>query len=183
VLEAAERIFADEGIAIPIDEIARRAGVGIGTVYRHFPTKEALFTAIVHDKLERLLQYASSLADAADAGEAFFAALDRMIVDAARKKDLVDALSGAGVDVRASATDMGQRVRAAVGALMTRAQASGAVRKNLDVPELFALIGAVLTAAARTNSPPERLFAVVRDGLRPPAVSRSTRARAARRPG
>ncbi len=56
ILEAAEEVFAAEGIAVPIDEVARRAGVGIGTVYRHFPTKEALFEAIVVARLEGLIE-------------------------------------------------------------------------------------------------------------------------------
>ncbi len=50
VLDTAEEVFATDGIAVPIDEIARRAGVGIGTVYRHFPTKEALFEAMAPGK-------------------------------------------------------------------------------------------------------------------------------------
>ena len=51
VLEAARAVFAEEGLAVPLDEIAARAGVGAGTVYRHFPTKEALFEAVVTDRI------------------------------------------------------------------------------------------------------------------------------------
>ena len=58
ILQAAEEVFAAEGLAVPIDEVARRAGVGIGTVYRHFPTKEALFEAIVVARLEGLIERA-----------------------------------------------------------------------------------------------------------------------------
>ena len=166
VIEAAERTFADEGLAIPIDEIARRAGVGIGTVYRHFPTKEALFAAIVHEKLAALLAHAQSVADARDAGAAFFSVLDRMLADGTRKKDLVDALNGAGIDVHASAAGLSTKLRAAVAQLLRRAQVAGAVRSEVDVGDVFALLGAVLNAAARTKSSPSRLFAVVRDGLR-----------------
>ena len=61
VLEAAEEVFASEGLAVPIDEVARRAGVGVGTVYRHFPTKEALFEAIVVARLEALVERAEEL--------------------------------------------------------------------------------------------------------------------------
>jgi AcrR family transcriptional regulator len=166
ILEAAERVFAEEGLAIPLDEIARCAGVGIGTVYRHFPTKEALFAAIVHDKVARLLDYVTSLEDARDPGAAFFAVLDRMAAEGARKKDLVDALSRAGVDLRASAADISAKLRGAVGKLLRRAQAAGTVRSGVDVTDVFALIGAVLTAVGRSNSSPEKLFAIVRDGLR-----------------
>src|SRR5271163_45641 len=58
ILEAAEAIFATEGLAVPIDTVAERAGVGVGTLYRHFPTKEALFEAIVIERLLELLETA-----------------------------------------------------------------------------------------------------------------------------
>ena len=58
ILEAAEAIFATEGLSVPIDTVAERAGVGVGTLYRHFPTKEALFEAIVMARLEFLLEIA-----------------------------------------------------------------------------------------------------------------------------
>jgi AcrR family transcriptional regulator len=72
ILEAAERVFGSEGLAVPIDEIAERAGVGVGTIYRHFPTKEALFEAIVLSHFERLVHTARSLATAEDAVAALF---------------------------------------------------------------------------------------------------------------
>ena len=55
VLEVAYETFAAEGLSVPIDEIARRAGVGAGTVYRHFPTKEDLFRAVVESRLRRVI--------------------------------------------------------------------------------------------------------------------------------
>ena len=74
VLDAATAAFATEGVAVPVDEIARRAGVGAGTVYRHFPTKEALVEAIVLSRVEWLIGEARVLAGTDDPGTAFFAA-------------------------------------------------------------------------------------------------------------
>ena len=54
ILEVAREVFASEGLAVPIDTVATRAGIGVGTVYRHFPTKEALFAAIVSDRVQAL---------------------------------------------------------------------------------------------------------------------------------
>src|SRR3954447_4416845 len=71
VLEAAESAFAGEGISVPIDEIARRAGVGAGTVYRHFPTKDALLHAILAIRVERMTEEAHAAARAPDPGAAF----------------------------------------------------------------------------------------------------------------
>ena len=75
ILEAAEAIFATEGLSVPIDTVAERAGVGVGTLYRHFPTKEALFEAIVMARLEYLLELAKAQAGAADPGDALFSFL------------------------------------------------------------------------------------------------------------
>src|SRR5215467_9547609 len=71
VLEVAYDTFAAEGLSVPIDEIARRAGVGAGTVYRHFPTKDSLFQAIVLTRHERMTAQARQLASARDPGAAF----------------------------------------------------------------------------------------------------------------
>src|SRR3984885_5201771 len=72
VLRAARDAFAESGYGVPLDEIAARAGVGPGTVYRHFPTKEALFEAVVTVRVQDLAANARAGADAADPGQAFF---------------------------------------------------------------------------------------------------------------
>src|SRR4051794_20782819 len=73
VLDVAWHAFATEGLAVPIHEIARRAGVGTGTVSRHFPTKEALFEAVLLSRVQLIVDRAESLLDADDPGQAFFA--------------------------------------------------------------------------------------------------------------
>jgi AcrR family transcriptional regulator len=166
VLAIAERVFADEGLAVPIDEIAKRAGVGIGTVYRHFPTKETLFAAIVHDRMERLVDHAASLASDPKPGDAFFAVLERMIADGAHKKDLVDALTSTGVDIRAQGQDVQARLHKALGHLLKRAHAAKAVRAGIAVDDVLALMAATFHAARRVGSSPAKLFAVVVAGLR-----------------
>jgi AcrR family transcriptional regulator len=72
VLAAAIEAFAAEGLAVSVHEIARRAGVGTGTVSRHFPTKQALYEAIVLERVGQLVAHARSLSESLDAGEAFF---------------------------------------------------------------------------------------------------------------
>src|SRR6266700_6667819 len=85
VLRAAREAFAESGYGVPLDEIAARAGVGPGTVYRHFPTKEALFQAVVAARVEDLVADARRRSRAAAPGEAFFGFLAR-IGDEARVK-------------------------------------------------------------------------------------------------
>src|ERR1700733_15507536 len=79
VLEAAEAVFASEGISVPVDVIAEKAGVGVGTLYRHFPTKEKLFEAILIQRLEELVTDARARLGAEDPGSAFFGFLEHLV--------------------------------------------------------------------------------------------------------
>ena len=169
VLEVAEQVFATEGIAVPIDEIARRAGVGVGTLYRHFPTKEALFAAVVLQRLEDATGKALELVKAPDAGEAFFAFLRRIVEEGSVKKDLMEALAATGAQYKEAFGPAKQQFAAALGKLLARAQRAGAVRKDATVLDVFALIHgpfAVVGAHRADAAARERLFAIVCDGLR-----------------
>src|SRR5271155_5745707 len=100
VLEAARAAFGAEGSDVSLDEIARRAGVGAGTVYRHFPTKEALFEAVVLDRIRELVGEARALSDVPDPGRAFSSFVERLAREGARKRDLVEALAYDGIHLR-----------------------------------------------------------------------------------
>jgi AcrR family transcriptional regulator len=181
VLEVAQAVFAAEGLAVPIDEIARRAGLGVGTLYRHFPTKEALFEAIVVGRLESLIAYGRERADAPDAGAAFFAYLGRMVEEGAAKRDFTEALARTGVDLTLVMGALKKELGQVMGTLLKRAQAAGAVRKDVGVPEIVALMTGAFASIDRLGAGPrarERLLAIVSDGLRGPAVQVSTAARA-----
>src|ERR1700728_3738805 len=96
VLDAARAAFGAEGSDASLDEIARRAGVGAGTVYRHFPTKEALFEAVVIDRMGELIQEAQALLVDPDPGRAFASFVERLGREGALKRDLVEALANDG---------------------------------------------------------------------------------------
>jgi AcrR family transcriptional regulator len=166
VLAAARRAFAEQGYAVPLDEIAAAAGVGPGTVYRHFPTKEALFEAVSVANVEDLAADARARAAAADPDLAFAGFLDRVADQALAKRDLPDAFAGAGADAMATAVaDMHD----ALGLLLAKAQEAGGVRRDVTVGDVIALLKGLLHAV-RTDPDPDvrhRLLAVVRDGLRP----------------
>lgn len=102
--EVAYETFAAEGLAVPIDEIARRACVGAGTVYRHFPTKDALFEAVFEDRVRRIVADGRALVVSEGPGEALFAFLRQTARTGAVDHGLFDALAGygaaAGVQVR-----------------------------------------------------------------------------------
>ncbi|MBR7838349.1 TetR/AcrR family transcriptional regulator [Actinospica durhamensis] len=172
VLDAARAAFAAEGLAVPLDEIARRAGVGAGTVYRHFPTKEALFEAVVADRLDALAAGAEAVLDAHDAGAAFFDFFISMVEDADGKKDLAEALAASGVGLSPQTLASAARLQARLGALLDRALAAGAVRDGVSVADLHALAVGALAAEARAAAEAGyvqgRLTRLICDGLLPP---------------
>ncbi|WP_224363428.1 TetR/AcrR family transcriptional regulator [Hyalangium versicolor] len=169
VLEVARELFASKGLAVGMDDIAKEAGVGVGTVYRHFPTKESLFQAAVLSHMEALIEDARSLMEAADPGQAFFDFLERLVEQGTAKKNLIDTLAQGGVKVAAAPPELSREFRRAVDALLTRAQEAGAVREDIEASEIVALVGGVFTAVQRMGGDSRsrrRMFDVMCDGLR-----------------
>jgi AcrR family transcriptional regulator len=166
VLTAAREAFAESGYGVPLDVIAARAGVGPGTVYRHFPTKEALFEAVTVARVRELVALARTGVEAADPGAALDGLLGRIAEEAVAKRDLPDALGGVGEAAVAVART---ELHGALDALLDRARAAGAVRDGIGAAELIALLKGLLQAVQESGDPalPARLLAVVRDGLRP----------------
>jgi AcrR family transcriptional regulator len=168
VLRAAREAFAASGYGVPLDEIAARAGVGPGTVYRHFPSKEALFEAVVDARVRDLVDDARRRGAAGDPGAAFFGFLSRMGEEAAAKRDLPDAIAVDGT--------VQQDMLEAFGALLHRAQQAGAVRPDVTMPDLIVLLKGLMRSMQ--DVPPggagaaqrDRVLAVLADGLRPPSA-------------
>jgi AcrR family transcriptional regulator len=168
ILDAAEEVFAGEGLSVPVDVVAERAGVGVGTLYRHFPTKEALFEAIVITRLEDLVDSANEAAEAEDPAEALFSFLRTFGNQASMKHDIVDALAVAGVDIKSRCATTGEELQAGLGRLIDRATASGAVRADITPGEVIGLVLGACQAAEHSGlgATPDRMIEVVCDGLR-----------------
>ena len=168
ILHAAETCFAEQGIGVPIDDIARMACVGVGTVYRHFPTKEALVEAVIITRMGNLTAEARALATSDDPTEAFFTFLARLADEGMAKRDLVDALAGAGVDLKTKMTSVKGEMAEAMGVLLQKAQATGDVRSDIELDDLFALVLGTCASAAYMESScsQKRMLSVVCDGLR-----------------
>jgi AcrR family transcriptional regulator len=151
LLGAAAECFAEQGVDVSVDEIARRAGVGHGTVFRRFPTKNALLAAVLEVQLRELTAEAEGAAQDDDAGEAF-ARFVRHGADAyARNRALIDALK------RCEHTPSADELLEAVQGLVERAQRAGVVRSGVTAVD-------VLTLLPTASSYPD----VIIDGLRPP---------------
>lgn len=166
ILRAAREVFAIAGFGVPLDEIAARAGVGPGTVYRHFPDKEALFSAVAAARVTDLAAYARARAGDPDPGAAFFGFLACLREEGATKRDLPDVISVPG--------PLLADLHGAMEVLLRRAQDAGAVRPGVTVPELIIVLKGVLAAIGEAGERgtgrelADRWFAILADGLRPP---------------
>ncbi|MFB4283365.1 TetR/AcrR family transcriptional regulator [Nonomuraea sp. MTCD27] len=169
VLEVAAETFAAEGLSVPVHEIARRAGVGTGTVSRHFPTKESLFQAILLGRMEELVRQATDLAERERPEEAFFAFFAAMVGAGAANKGLVDALAGAGFDFEAVAAESRYDVMGAWQALLEGAQRAGTIREDADIADVKALLTGCIDRERHAPDPSARarMLTIVRHGLRP----------------
>jgi AcrR family transcriptional regulator len=178
ILEAAEEIFATQGVSVPIDTVAERAGLGVGTLYRHFPTKEALFEAIVTARLEQLLESIKKQRDAPDPGEALFSFLREFAAHASAKRDLFEALSSAGIDIKSQCSEMVDEMKRNIDELRERAVGAGALRRDVSTDEMFGLVIGACQAGEHTGSDEagcQRMVDIVCDGLRSPTpLLRST---------
>ncbi|MFE0042287.1 TetR/AcrR family transcriptional regulator [Streptomyces albireticuli] len=168
VLEAARSAFEERGLAVPLGEIARRAGVGPGTVYRHFPSKEALFRATVVDRIRLFTDTARELADVEDPGGVFFRYLAAVVRLSARNKALQDALEASVEGRFRPSADVEQDFRAALHTLLTRAQESGDVREDVDAEDVVTLLFGCLAMERHrgVGAPAGRMTALMCDSLR-----------------
>ena len=168
VLEVAYDTFAAEGLSVPIDEIARRAGVGAGTVYRHFPTKEDLFRAVVEDRIRGIIGEGRRLLTAAEPADALFEFLRSMTLTwGATDRGLSEALAGVGIDVKKAMPEAEGEFFAMLGDLLQVAQQAGVVRGDVSVPDVKAILVGLQAMQSYNDDAARRLTDVVLDGLRP----------------
>jgi AcrR family transcriptional regulator len=170
ILEAAAEVFAAKGISVPIDLVAERAGVGVGTLYRHFPTKEALFEAIVATKMVDLVARVRVAGDEEDAERALYEFIELLASEAANKHDLFDALDSAGIDVKSNFEDTVEELRVGIDRLLSRAVAEHAVRDDVCAEDVIGLVIGTCHGMRRMGRDAEsakRLIGILCEGLRP----------------
>jgi AcrR family transcriptional regulator len=168
VLEAAKAVFSAGGPDASLEAVARRAGVGIGTLYRHFPTREALFEAVYRREVEQLVDLAEQLkADAAPA-DALRRWLRSTVAFVATKKGMVAALALAADSSSELYAYSFERLTKAVGALLDRAVAAGEIRADISPEDLIrAVVGmCYLHDQPGWQASVLRLVEVFVDGLR-----------------
>ncbi len=168
VLEAAKAVFSAGGADASLEAVAKRAGVGIGTLYRHFPTREALFEAVYRREVDQLSELAEQLKSAASPVDALRSWLRSNVELVATKKGMIAALAlvvQAPSELYAYSFD---RLTKAVGTLLDRAVAAGEIRADISPEDLLrALIGmCYLHDQPGWQSTVLRLMDVFIDGLR-----------------
>src|SRR5258705_9061741 len=169
LVTAAREAFAEHGTATSLEEIARRAGVGIGTLYRHFPTRQALLEAVYRDQVEALRARADELLRSVPPGAALATWLRDLLEFGRTKRNLTSALLTTLSKDSELLSSCSSMMRGAVTDVLGRAQDAGAARADADPADLLRLVHAIsLTTewAPGDHEQADRLLAIVLDGLR-----------------
>ncbi|MBH0780897.1 TetR/AcrR family transcriptional regulator [Nocardia bovistercoris] len=168
ILSAAEEVFAERGADASTEEVARRAGVAIGTIFRHFPTKQDLLRDIMKDQLRQLLEDADTLSAAGADGSALFTFFEHVVEQSARKKLVVDLLAQGGTDIDVAASV--RLLHGNVEQLLARARRAGTVRADVGSDELTALLSVACRSALAggwSDDLRQRAVAIILRGMRP----------------
>ena len=171
LIEAAKQAFTEDGSEVSLEAIARRAGVGIGTLYRHFPTRDAVVEAVYRRAVGQLGDAAIELLQTLPPGEALDAWL-RLFVDyMATKRVIAPALGALPGGASALYETSGSMLRAAVTSLVQRAIASGDIRRDIEPDDMMQALSGLAYGASTPGWKTRalRLIEVLMAGLRPQA--------------
>jgi AcrR family transcriptional regulator len=169
LLEAAKAVFSKSGVDAPVREIAETAGVGIGTIYRHFPQRSDLIAAVFRREIDACADTAPLLAAAHEPGEALARWVQRYAAFVATKRGLAPALHSGNPAFETLRSYFEQRLRPAICTLLKSAAAAGEVRTDVDADEILSAV-ASLCMPARDEDQARRMVALLVDGLRYRAV-------------
>ena len=168
LMDAAKAGFSQVGLNVSLEEIARRAGVGIGTLYRHFPSREAVVEAVYRREVEHLAEAVPQLLETSPAGEALHEWMHLFVDYIATKRLIAPSLGAAAGRSSTLYATSAELITRAISALVKRAVASGDVRKDIDPPDLLrALVGVSYgNPDAGWEASARRLIDILMDGLR-----------------
>jgi AcrR family transcriptional regulator len=170
LLAEARVSFAAHGTDASLEDVARRAGVGIGTLYRHFPNRQSLMSAVFEDAVGELLARSRELLSAPQPCAALVTWLREMVTHANEYRGLSRALMAVADDGTSALARCSHPIREAGGALLFRAQEAGDVRPDVEIGDLLQLTHAIALAAEGNPGDPEladRLLTLTLRGLKP----------------
>jgi AcrR family transcriptional regulator len=168
LLTTAVAAFAERGTEASLEDIARQAGVGIGTLYRHFPTRDALMEAVYRHQVELLCDAADTLVATKDADQALEAWMERFVEHVATKRGMAMALKSViGKDSELFAYCHG-RIRSSVEMLLAEAVAAGAIRSDVEAADLLKALSGICLVSDQPGwqDQARRLVSLLHDGLR-----------------
>ncbi len=167
---AASAAFIEHGADdASLEEIARRAGVGIGTLYRHFPTRQALLEAVYRDQVEIMCARGSELLDSEPPEEALVTWLRALVQFGSTKRSLTSALLATLDKDSELLTSCSAMMRQSADALLARAQDAGVVRRDAQSTDVLRMVHGISMVAQRAPADPgqaDRMIGLVMDGLR-----------------
>lgn len=167
LLTAAKSAFLEHGADASLEDIARRAEVGIGTLYRHFPTRQALQEAVYRDEVEAIAAKAYELRETLPPGDALAAWMRSFATYIAGKRGLMQTLKSV-LDLDSELfTRCHTEIRAAADAVLSAAQEAGTARRDVTPADLLKLVSALSLATEHSPDDTERLLSFLLDGLRP----------------
>ncbi|MFE9094970.1 TetR/AcrR family transcriptional regulator [Streptomyces sp. NPDC007264] len=171
LLKAAAAAFAEHGENASLDDIAKRAGVGSGTLYRHFPTRQALLEAAYVDRIEAIAARADEIAKELPPGEALVEWLHELCVGTVQVRGLKALLGSAVTDGSSAAvTACGTSMKGAAARLVEAAQHEGSLRADVEPVEILRLAHGVATASELADGQGthiRRYLSLLTEGLRP----------------
>jgi AcrR family transcriptional regulator len=169
ILEVAGTVVAEQGTQASLREVARRADVGLGTLYRHFPTREALLEVLLRQRFDGLADRARSLEDSQDPGAALEQWLRQFLAGSTTYRGLAASMLATIEDEGSPLHASCHAMREAVGRLLTLAQEAGHVRSDVDRTDLFALVSAIGWLSDQAPAMADRadhLFGLVMDAVK-----------------
>lgn len=169
LVTAARKVFDQEGGGASMDAIAKEAGVGIGTLYRHFPKRIDVVEAVYREDVDELDTVARAVVIDLEPWPAFVAWLEAFVRYAMGKKRFMNELHEAFEKDPGLRVASRERIVSALSIVLTRAQEAGVVRTDVDAPDLMQLLGSMCMSATLTPDQSGRLLVMIEDGLRPQA--------------
>jgi AcrR family transcriptional regulator len=179
LLTAAREVFGEHGTDAALDDVAKRAGVGAGTLYRHFPTRDDLLEAVFRDRVEELTVQAEELLDAESPVDALATWLRAVVVHSTTYRGLAATVMATKLDGGSELTTTCHGAMYAAGAaLLDRAVRAGQVRPEVSVSDVLKLVNAIAWATEQANDGSDqidRLMDVVMTGVRTATPAAATR--------
>ena len=167
LLEVARGVVGEHGADASLRDVARKAGVGIGTLYRHFPTREALLAALLGDSFDSVTNKAVELEKSASSGDALASWLREMVALTHNHRGLIASMTAALADEESALHTSCVMLRGSGARLLARAQDEGKARRDIDGTDLLALVSALawLNDQSSFASRVEHLFNVISDAI------------------